>query len=389
MSIDVKMINTFPLLFSFAFRCLFLLVVAQAVIHVTLWFAIWHGLMAAPSGVISVYWHGHEMIMGFAGAAIAGFLLTAVATWTGRPQVRGWPLVVLCLSWLVARLWMISPILAMAGGIFYWVWLLALMGREVVTSANSRNYKVVFILFVFLVLELLYYYSQFAQATWQRQIVWAQIWVVVIMINLIGGRIIPAFTRNWLLRQQGEVAKNHSPAPFGKVDYAATIALLIFGAATLLSLSGPLMLSLAIVTSVLQAWRLLRWQGLRCLADPLVWMMHLSYAWIPIGVLLMGLGQAGYVTISAGIHALTIGTIASMIVSVSSRAALGHTGRPLQAHPLLTIAIVLITFAALSRVGAAIVGNDALMTSATGLWIAGFLSFAIRYVPVLISPSRG
>ena len=124
-----------------------------------------------------------------------------------------------------------------------------------------------------------------------------------------------------------------------------------------------------------------------CRSDPLVWMMHLSYAWIPIGALLIGLGQTGSISISAGIHALTIGTVASMIVSVASRAALGHTGRPLQTHPLLTASIILIACSALSRIGAALFASDLLLTSATVLWLGGFLSFAIRYAPILLLPA--
>jgi len=381
--------NTLPLLFSFAFRSLFMLVVLQAVIHIALWYAMWNGLLTPSLQVNPIYWHGHEMAIGFAGAAIAGFLLTAVATWTGRPQVQGWPLVVLCLSWVVARLGLVAPFFAAAAGIFYWVFLLTVMAREVLTSSNSRNYKVLAILFVFLALESLYQFASFAQVIWLQQILWSQIFLVVVMINLIGGRIIPAFTRNWLLKQQGGLSQNQLPASFGLLDSAATVALVVFFLAALAGLDGSLQLILAIVASFLQAWRLLRWKGFRCFSDPLVWMMHLSYAWIPAGVLLIGLGGANYVSMSAGIHALTIGTVASMIISVASRAALGHTGRPLHAHPLLTASIVLIALSALSRVGASILASDLLLTSATALWVVGFLCFAIRYIPVLLSPSIG
>ncbi|PCI77577.1 MAG: hypothetical protein COB20_07635 [SAR86 cluster bacterium] len=380
------MLNTLPLLFSFAFRSLFMLVVLQAVIHIVLWSAMWNGLLTAPIEVNSIYWHGHEMAIGFAGAAIAGFLLTAVATWTGRPQIQGWPLVVLCLCWLVARLGLVAPLFAATAGIFYWFFLLALMAREVVAASNNRNYKVLAILFVFLVLESLYQYTLLAQSPLLQQILWSQIFLVVVMINLIGGRIIPAFTRNWLSKQQGGLSQDQLPASFGFVDSTATLALIVFFLATLAAIDGRLILILAIVTSSLQTWRLLRWKGYRCLAEPLVWMMHLSYAWIPIGVLLLGFGQAGYVSVSAGIHALTIGTVASMIISIASRAALGHTGRPLQAHPLLTGSIVLIALSALSRVAASILTSNLLLTSATAFWIGGFLCFAVRYIPVLLSP---
>ena len=379
---------TMPLIFSFAFRSLFMLVVLQALIHIALWFAIWNGLFTVSTAVNPIYWHGHEMAIGFAGAAIAGFLLTAVATWTGRPQVQGWPLVILCLSWLLARSGLVVPLLAAGAGIFYWFFLLALMTRELVSSSNSRNYKVLAILLVFLVLESLYHFTLHTQSPILQRVLWSQIFLVVVMVNLIGGRVIPAFTRNWLLKQQSGLTDSQLPAPFGHVDSAATLALVVFFLATLVSANDGLVLILAIVTSFLQAWRLFRWKGFSCLSDPLVWMMHLSYGWIPVGILVLGLGQAGYLSMSAGIHALTIGTVASMIISIASRAALGHTGRPLKAHPLLTAAIILIALSALSRVGASILASEFLLTSASALWIAGFLCFALRYVPVLLSPAK-
>lgn len=382
------MLNTLPLLFSFAFRPLFMLVVLQAIIHIALWYALWNGLLSSAIEQNPIFWHGHEMAIGFAGAAIAGFLLTAVATWTGRPQVQGWPLVLLCSSWLLARLGLVLPLVAAVAGVFYWLYLLLLMAREVISASNTRNYKVLVILLAFLLLELVFQYALFTQVGLLRQILWAQIFLVVVMINLIGGRIIPAFTRNWLLRQRGSLAENQLPAAFGTVDIAATLLLVLFFLAVLASIDDRLVLVLAVGTSLLQAWRLYRWKGFHCLRDPLVWMMHLSYAWMPVGVLLAGLGHTGYISTSAGIHALTIGTVAGMIVSVASRAALGHTGRPLQSHPLLTATIVLIACSALSRIGAALLPSDLLLTSATVFWIAGFLSFAVRYIPILLLPAE-
>lgn len=376
-----------PLLFSFAFRPLFILVVLQAIIHIALWYALWNGMLTSSMEFSPIYWHGHEMAIGFAGAAIAGFLLTAVATWTGRPQVQGWPLVLLCSNWLLARLGLMAPAVSAAAGIFYWLCLLMLMAREVMSAANTRNYKVLLILLGFLILESVFQYSLLTQSALLRQVLWSQIFLVVVMINLIGGRIIPAFTRNWLLKRRGTLSEDRLPAAFGTVDIAATLLLIVFFLATLAALDGGLILPLAIGTFVLQAWRLIRWKGYSCLSDPLVWMMHLSYAWIPIGALLVGLGQAGYISISAGIHALTIGTVACMIISVASRAALGHTGRPLQAHPLLTASVILIALSALSRVGASMLASDFLLTSSTVLWIGGFISFAIRYIPVLYLPA--
>lgn len=379
---------SFNLLFSYAFRPLFLLVVVQALFGITVWVGWWNDFFPYQWQVSPMVWHGHDMTMGLAGAAIAGFLLTAVATWTGRPPVAGWPLVVLCVTWLLARLGPASILLAAVAGTFFWFWLLLVMAREVVSAGNRRNYKVLFLLALFLILEALYYFAEVSGAAWQRNILWAQIWLVVAMISLIGGRIIPAFTRNWLVRQKAGLLPGQLPAAFGVVDVAANVALVMFALSTLFPVPRELTLLLTIVTTVLQSWRLARWQGLRTLTAPLVWMMHLSYAWIPSGVFLMGLGRMGYLPVSAGLHALTIGTIAGMIVSVSARAALGHTGRPLDSHPLLTCSIVLLGLAALTRIAAALFDSSYMLNGAAFFWILGFLCFAIVYVPILLSPVK-
>ncbi len=375
------------LFFSYAFRSLFLLAVIQALVGISFWYLWYSGNISIQWQVNPVYWHGHGMIMGFAGAAIAGFLLTAVATWTGRPAVRGWPLALLCGFWLVARLEFVLPLYAALAAVLFWLWLLTIMAREVVSASNQRNYKILFLLVAFLILETLYFYAESQHASWQRQVILCQIWLVILMINLIGGRVIPAFTRNWLLKNRPDLASIHLPVEFGSVDILASAALFIFALSTVLEINGIIVLGLSILTSVLQFWRLMRWQGRRTLADPLVWMLHLSYFWIPLGVLLVGFGTAGYISVSAGIHTLTIGAVAGMIVSVSARAALGHTGRPLASHPLLSCSIILLALAAATRIAASLTGSSSLITLTTVFWFCGFLCFAIRYVPILVTPA--
>lgn len=377
-----------PLLLSFAFRPLFLLVALQALLGIGLWSAWWSGLLALQWPVNPVYWHAHEMISGFAGAAIGGFLLTAVANWTGRPPVRGWPLALLCLCWLAARLAAVTPFVAAMAGVLWWTLLLVLVGRELLLARNRRNYKILLVLALFMLTEGLYHLAALQGLGWQRQVVWSQMWLVLILINLIGGRIIPAFTRNWLLqRQAASGGESALPAAFGLVDLAATVALLLFAAISLLPVPGWLVLATGVVAALLQAWRLSRWQGHRTLSDPLVWMLHVAYAWLPLGLLLLACGLAGLLPVSAGLHTLTAGTIAGMIVSVSSRAALGHTGRPLQSHPLLTASFVLLTLAAASRVLASLTGLPVLMQGATLLWLLAFAAFALRYAPILLRPA--
>lgn len=377
-----------PLLLSFAFRPLFLLVALQALVGIGLWSAWWSGLLAVQWPVNPVYWHAHEMISGFAGAAIAGFLLTAVANWTGRPPVRGWPLALLSLCWLAARLAAVTPFVAAVAGVLWWTLLLVLVAQELLLSRNRRNYKILLVLALFILTEGLYHLAALQGLAWQRQVVWAQMWLVLILINLIGGRIIPAFTRNWLLqRQAAPGGESTLPAAFGPIDLAATLALLLFAAISLLPVPGWLALATGVVAALLQAWRLSRWQGHRTLSDPLVWMLHVAYAWLPLGLLLLACGLAGLLPVSAGLHALTAGTIAGMIVSVSSRAALGHTGRPLKSHPLLTLSFVLLTLAAASRVLASLTALPLLMQGATLLWLLAFAAFALRYAPILLRPA--
>jgi uncharacterized protein involved in response to NO len=376
-------------LLSFAFRPLFLLLVIQALVHIPVWYLMWQGYLAVDWPVNPALWHGHEMLNGFAGAAIGGFLLTAVATWTGRKAVSGWPLILLCLFWIVARGSLIVPQLAATASIAFWLGLLLLMAREVLLAGNQRNYKVVLILLLFLLLELAFQYAFLSRADWLREIVWIQLWLIVLLINLIGGRIIPAFTRNWLKRHRPSLTDKQLPRPFGKVDLVASLTLPGFAILSLIQVSEPLLVASALIAAFFQIWRLLRWQGFRTFADPLVWMMHLAYAWIPLGILLFAGGLKGMLPVSMGIHALGIGTVASMIVSVASRAALGHTNRPLIAHPLLTLSIVLISLAALLRILASSSSTSMLLSAATVIWSVAFAAFAIRYLPILLFPAKG
>jgi uncharacterized protein involved in response to NO len=374
------------IILSYAFRPLFLLVVIQALIQIPLWYLIWNNHLTIDWQFNPVYWHGHEMLAGFAGAAIAGFLLTAVATWTGREPVNGWPLLVLCLVWLLARLGFSLPLTAALAGIVYWLILLVLMAREVLSSRNRRNYKILLVILSFVLLESGFQWSLLNQSNTARQFLWAQLWLVVLMINLIGGRIIPAFTRNWLRRSKPSLSEQQLPAAFARIDIVATVALAVFALATLFPVDELLLLALGLFTSIMQLWRLSRWQGIRTFNDPLVWMLHLAYGWIPLGVLIFSLGQLDWLPVSAGIHALAIGTVASMIVSVASRAALGHTSRPLIAHPLLVACIVLLSLAALFRIAAAISSAPFFMAAATLFWTTAFICFAVPYLSILLLP---
>ena len=388
------------MLFSYAFRPLFLLATLYAILIIPFWVAAWFGFHAMPVNLgMPMWWHAHEMIFGFAGAAVGGFSLTAVATWTKRPPVAGPVLVGLTVLWLVARILFLVPRPgfvwpAIVADLGYGMLLFGLMAREVVGARNRRNYKVVGLLFLLPVVNAAFFYAVKWQVSWPMASLLVGVWLLVFLINLIGGRIIPAFTKNWLLRQvqAGKREPSTLPPAFDRFDLFATGLLVLFAVLQVANLSGVATAAAGVVTAAVFTIRLGRWKGSSASGEPLVWVLHVAFAWLPVGVLLLSAAAVELAPRTSGVHALTSGAITTMIVAVASRAARGHTGRPLRSHPLLTTAYVLITLAAVTRV-AATAGPGArplLMTSAAA-WTLGFLAFAARYVPILLggAPSPG
>jgi uncharacterized protein involved in response to NO len=382
--------------FGYAFRPLFLLATAHAIAVVPLWVAAWFGYLPMPVSLgTPTWWHAHEMIHGFAGAAVGGFALTAVATWTKRLPVSGARLMILSSLWLIARVLFAFPSstqlpAAIVADLGYGVLLFALMSREVITARNQRNYKVLLILGLLPVTNALFFGAITLNRAWARTALVAGLWLIVILINLIGGRIIPAFTRNWLQRQslaEGRGLVPPLPPDFDRVDLLGTWLLVAFAALQLADAPSIMTALVGMLASVLLFVRLVRWQGLRTLDEPLVWVLHVAFAWLPLGLLLLSAAELSLVPETAGIHALTSGAVTTMIVAVAGRAALGHTGRPLESHPVLTAAYVLITAAAICRVAAAWgPAARALLGGSAAAWCVGFLCFAWRYIPILTQP---
>jgi uncharacterized protein involved in response to NO len=337
-----------------------------------------------------MYWHGHEMLMGLAGAAIGGFLLTAVANWTSRPPIAGLPLVLLCAAWLAGRLSLHAPLVSALADTGYWVGLWVLVANEILRAGNRRNYKILGVLALIGLSDGLYHVAELTQSPYQQQALWAQLWLIIVLINVIGGRVIPAFTGNWLRRTAAPVALTETDLPpaFGRIDQAAIAALVAFAAATVLQAPSVIAVMLGLLAGIMQAWRLARWKFYRTFSDPLVWMMHLSYLWIPVGIVLWTLSHAGWVPVSAAVHALTTGAITSMVISIGSRAAFGHTGRPLQSPPLLTACIVLISVSAILRVAASVWQISPALHASSFVWLLAFVCFSIQFIPILLRPAR-
>ena len=386
--------------FSYAFRPLFLLATLYALLAVPVWVCAWLGWLPVPTimGGNSTWWHAHEMLFGFAGAAVGGFLLTAVATWTKRPPVAGGPLVALALLWLSARLLLFAPgtmasgwvvPAAAAADLGYDLLLLALMSREVISARDQRNYKVLVLLALLVVANAAFYVGIEGRAGWADPALLAALWVFILLISVIAGRVIPAFTRNWLRLQglQRADAKRGAPPSFGRVDLAATVVMIAFATLTLLPVAPIVAALTGLVAGLLLLARVARWQGFRAKRDPLVWILHVAFLWIPVGVLLLSGAALGWWPATGGVHALTTGAITTMIVAIASRAALGHTGRPLQSHPVLNLGYAMITLSALLRVLVVAVPDARVMLFLSAAsWSLGFACFAWRYLPILVQP---
>lgn len=382
-----------PALFSFGFRPFFLFGAIWAAASAPLW--IWSYLTgrAMIGAAPALDWHIHEMLFGFIGAIVAGFLLTAVPNWTGRMPVRGLPLMTLFGLWAAGRAAMLAygalgPVAAVIDSTFLVV-LAAVLLREVITGGNLRNLPVCILSALFALANIGFHIAMATGTGW-RPAQTVAIAVVTLMIALIGGRIVPSFTRNWLV-QSGR--GDSLPAPADRFDGAT----LVFAGGALLAwilapqdwFSGALM----VVAGGLHAIRLARWKGWRTRAEPLVLILHAGYAWVPLALVLMGLSALapGIVPATAALHALTAGAMGTMTLAVMTRASLGHTGRERTADIWTSLVYVLVVTGALVRVFAPLLAGSLqypLMGVAAAFWSAAFALFAVRYGPMLTTARR-
>ncbi len=379
-----------PAVLAYGYRPFFLAAAVWAALSLALWLAALEGAPVVASAFDPLLWHAHEMVFGFVGAAITGFMLTAIPNWTGRMPLQGWPLLGLVSLWLAGRLAVafsasIGAVPAAAVDLAFYAVVLAVVLREVIAGKNWRNLPMVVAVATFLAANALMH-AEAAGLAATAQLGWRLGMAVVIMlIALIGGRIIPSFTRNWLAKRQAL----RLPAPFRGLDRAALIVTLAALVAWTLAPETLATAVLAAAAAITNLVRLARWEGSATLAEPLVAILHLGYAWIWIGFALLAASTfSPAIPPIAAIHAFSAGAMATMIMAVTTRATLGHTGRTLHAGAATSTLYILVTAAALLRVGASLLPalyQPLLMISGIA-WIAAFLGFAAVYGPMLLRP---
>lgn len=380
--------NSRHVFLSYGFRPFFLLAALWSAGAMGVWLWILHAGALLPTRFDPMSWHIHEMLFGFVMAAIAGFLLTAVANWTNRPPVAGAELALLVIAWVAGRLacWfsaLLPEWLAMFLDLVLPILLAAIVAREVIAARNWRNLPMVLPAIVLGFANLLMHLESFGIAIsvglgWRLAIA-----AVVVLVSAVGGRIVPAFTRNWLKKSGGGDVPGH-----GLVDRLSLgllhIGLMLWAFLPQSALTAYLLVAAAAVNT----WRLLRWRGYDVREELLLLVLHVGYCWLIVGVALVGLSILWQdVPFTAAIHALTAGTVGTMVLAVMTRATRGHTGRPLTADRA-TIAIYALVFTAgVSRVAAGFdVWNPAMLNISALLWMGAYGAFVLIYGPMLARP---
>jgi uncharacterized protein involved in response to NO len=378
-------------LFAYGFRPFFLAAGVYALLGLIAWLWMYAtGVHLLPSQPAQ-FWHGHEMLYGFIGAAIAGFLLTAVPSWTSARGFAGTPLILLAAVWLIGRLAFaaaaVLPLAIVAACELAFIPALAGLLAPPLLRARNRNSPLLLVLAAIWLTDVVFLYALMRDdVLLARTTLLVAIDIVLLLVTVISGRIVPAFTAS-ALRARGLVPDLRTHRWVDGIVIAAMIAVVF------VDIIAPwqwLASAVAAAAAIAHAWRLIGWRSWRTLDEPLVWSLHLAYAWLPAGLAMKALHLSGNAAWAAHwLHALTIGVAAAMILAVMTRASLGHTGRPLHVSRLISCAYIVLSLAAVVRVFAPPLAPGAYQWSVVAagmLWICAFAIFMMVYTPILLRP---
>ena len=379
-----------PALFSYGFRPFFLLGSIYAGLAILVWLPVFMGELRLVSAFIPRDWHVHEMLYGFLPAVITGFLFTAIPNWTGRLPLRGRQLMFLVALWISGRVCITFSaqtgwLAAMLADCSFLLLIAAAAAREIIAGKKWNNLSVVALILVLLAGNVTFHLEAHFKGAAEISIR-VGIAVVVLLISLIGGRIIPSFTRNWLVKEN----PGRLPVPFSRFDML-TVAVGAIALAFWIVLPGGTVTGTTLAfAGVMHLIRLGRWAGYRTGRERLLLILHIGYAFVPIGFLLNACSAFGIVPAGAGVHAWMAGAAGVMTLAVMSRASLGHTGQQLTASVATQAIYVSIIVAVVARVCAVIepVHSLPLLYAAAFAWAGAFLGFALCYGPSLIGLNK-
>lgn len=385
----MKLTPSHPVL-DLAFRPFFILGSLFSIIALILWAV----LLSNYDLVNPVYpvqlWHGHEMLYGFVAAFLVGFLLTAIQNWTGLRSVHGLTLLLLVMLWLAGRMVMWPGI-----EIHGWLRFVAdgsflllsafFVGRLLQRKAQKRNYFAVVALLILLVDNFIFHYALHdGNGQVARQSLYSVVFVITLMMTVIGGRVIPMFTANTT-----QIPARPRKAWLDKTGLGLLwLIVMLFLLQLQPYLKNEILATLLLLAALFVVLRCSQWRLMSTWRYPLLWSLHLAYWCIPLALSLLALHYAGWLALSPGLHVLTVGAMAGLILAMIARVSLGHTGRRIIAGRLITVALVMIFLAAVVRVPMAALlseHNPAVWYLSITLWVIAFSLFLYRYVPILTS----
>lgn len=375
------------IMFALGFRPFFLAAALLGALWLPLWLILYYGGALPHTPLPGTLWHGHEMIFGYAGAVIAGFLLTAARNWTGQDTATGRGLAGLVALWAASRLlnlWTLLPetALALIDPLFFAGLAVALF-RPLWRTGNRRNLPLAAVVLAFGVLDgLTHLAAEGLTGTFPAgSALRIALDLVVVLMVVIGGRVMPMFTNNALPNTPARRL-----ALLDRLSVAGVVAALLseiaFG-------FGHMTGAVFVLAGIINLLRLSTWGGLQTLGKPILWVLHIGYLWIGTGMVLRGLSVFSVlIPETMGVHALTAGAIGTLTMGMMARVALGHTGRTIVGHPITAGAFVLVSLAAVLRVAAPLYlpGYDFAMMVSGALWTLAFGLFLSVYAPILAAP---
>lgn len=378
---------TGPVLFSYGFRPFFLAGAIWACMAMAIWIMAVSGQIEIARDYGAVAWHAHEMLFGFGSAIVAGFLLTAVPNWTGRLPVSGGPLIALFSLWCAGRATMafpdilgVVPSVALEGA--FLPTMLIVCVREIVAGRKWADLKVIGGLGALALANICFHYETIALGgpDYSERLALAGL---TMMIVIVGGRMLPSFTRNWL----NKAGRTDLPVPYNTFDLVCIVSTLpAFG----LWVAAPFSVATACaaaVSAMLHTMRLWRWRGWTTAKEPLLVVLHIAYALVPGGLAAIAASSLNLMDPTAATHVLTVGTVAAMMLAVMTRATRGHTGRELTASAMTSASYVAIFMCAAVRPAVTVLPDHAtaIFSAAAAFWIAAFGLYIAEYGPMLVA----